>query len=118
VPLTHCTTEHGRKLLPVTVSARAAEPAAMLDCDSEVIPGAARFAGVTRLKGAEFEIPTELDTETLTGPGNAVSVARIEACNWVELTKVVARGKPFQFTIASLVKFVPVTVSVIPAALQ
>jgi hypothetical protein len=118
LPLTHCTTEQGRILLPVTVSVRAGEPAAILDWDSEVIPGAARFAGDDKVNGEEFEIPTELDTETATGPGNAVSVARIEAVTWVELTKVVARGKPFQFTIASLVKFVPVTVSVIPAALQ
>jgi hypothetical protein len=105
-------------LLPVTVSARAPEPAAMLDCDNEAIPGAARFAGVIRLNGKEFDAPTELDTETLTWPGNAVSVARIEAFTWVEPTNVVARGKPFQFTIESLVKFAPVTVSVIPAALQ
>ena len=79
MPLTHCTTEHGRMLLPVTVSARAAEPAAMLDCDSEAIPGAARFGGVTKLNGKEFEVPTALDTDTFTAPGNAVSVARIEA---------------------------------------
>ncbi len=76
-------------LVPVTVKARADDPAAVLDCESDVMPGAARFAGVTRLNGTELEAPTELDTETFTCPGNAVSVARIVALNWVALTNVV-----------------------------
>ena len=118
LPLIHCTTEQGRMLLPVTVSERAGEPAAMLDCDSDVRPGAARFVGDDKVNANEFEFPTELDTETFTGPGNAVSVARIEALSWVELTNVVVRGEPFQFTMASLVRFVPVTVRVIPVPLQ
>lgn len=79
LPLTHCTTEHGRILLPVTVSERAGEPAAMLDCDSDAMPGAARVVGDDKVNGKEFEFPTELETVTLTGPGNAVSVGRIEA---------------------------------------
>jgi hypothetical protein len=36
----------------------------------------------------------------------------------VALTNAVVRGEPFQFTTESLVKFVPVTVSVNPVALQ
>ena len=51
-------------------------------------------------------------------PGNAVSVGVIAAVSCVALTKVVARGEPFQFTTASLVKFVPFTVSVKPWVLQ
>ncbi len=104
--------------MPVTVSARAAEPAAVLDCESDTRPGAARLAGVIRLNVREFDAPTELDAETFTCPGKAVSVGRIVALNCVELTNVVAWGTPFQFTTASLVKFVPFTVSVIPVELQ
>jgi len=89
--------------------------------------------GVTIVKGKLFEIPGEelaaaLKTETVAVPGNAVSVAGIKAVSWLVLTKVVGRAAPFQytmqwltakpFTVESFTKFVPFTVSVMPAALQ
>ena len=95
----HRTTEHGTNELPVTVSVNAGEPAATEVCDSEVILGAGRLvAGVVMVNGNVFDVADEFETETPAGPGNAVSVAEIVATRRVELTKVVARGKPFQFT--------------------
>jgi hypothetical protein len=80
-------------------------------------------AGVERVNGKEPDVPIEFDTVTAAVPGNTASVAGTEAVSCVALTNVVAltncvaliRFKsaiPFQFTIASLVKFVPFTVSV------
>lgn len=71
-------------------------------------------AGVESVNGLEPEVPIELDTVTATVPGDMVAVAGMEAVSCVALTKVVACAAPFQSTIASLVKFVPVTVSVKP----
>ena len=119
LPFTHCTTEHGRMLLPVTVNVSAGLPAATLDWDRAVTDGAGSgVAGVSMVKDSEPEVPSELDTVTVAEPENAVSVGRMAAVNLVALTKVVARGEPFQLTSASLVKFVPVTVRVRPVALQ
>ena len=115
---THCTTEHGRMLLPVTVNVSAGPPAGTLVWESATMEGAGSAAGVNIVNGSELEVPNELDTVTFAEPENAVSVGGIAAVSWVALTNVVARGEPFQFTTASLVKFVPVTVSVRPAALQ
>jgi len=75
--------------------------------------------------GDEGDVPTELVTVTLAVPGNAALAAGTNAVSWVALTKVVAltggpepfgfkSSAPFQFTTASLVKFVPFTVSVKP----
>lgn len=102
-------------LVPVTVSVSAGLPAAAEVWDRELIVGGARaVAGEERVKGKEGEIPAEFVTATTTGPGNAAWVAGMEAVSWVAPTKVVAWGVPFQFTTASLVKFVPFTVSVNP----
>jgi hypothetical protein len=69
---THCTTEHGRRFVPVTVSVSAGLPAAADVCDRELIVGAASAAvGVERVKGTEAEVPTELVTVTAAVPGNA-----------------------------------------------
>ena len=57
-------------------------------------------------------------TVTAAVPGKAGWAAGIEAVICEELTKVVVSGAPFQFTIASLVRFVPFTVSVKPWELQ
>ena len=85
------------------------------------------------MKGTLFEIPGEepkaaLNTETWAVPENAVSVAGIAAVSWVELTTVVGRAEPFQytvelftampFTVELFTKFAPFTVSVSPVALQ
>jgi hypothetical protein len=118
---THCTTEHGRKLgfALVTVNVSAGLPAAAEVCDSELIVGAASpVVGVESVKGRDPEAPSEFVTVTAAVPGNAVWVAGIEAVSCVALTKVVGCAVPFQFTVASLVKFVPLTVSVNPCGLQ
>jgi hypothetical protein len=105
--------------VPVTVSVSAGLPAAADVCDRELIVGAASAAvGVERVKGTEAEVPTELVTVTAAVPGNAGWAGGIEAVICVALTKVVVSATPFQFTIASLVRFVPFTVSVKPWGLQ
>jgi len=49
-------------------------------------------------------------------PAVATSVSGMDAVSWVDDTKVVVRGDPFQSTVAPLRKLLPVTVSVNPAA--
>jgi hypothetical protein len=73
---------------------------------------------VERVTGREFDVPSELVTATPAFPGNAALVAGMAAVSCVALTKVVICAAPFQLTTASLVKFVPFTVSVKPCALQ
>jgi hypothetical protein len=117
--LVHCTTEQGRILDPVTVKVNAELPAPAVVCESELSTGVARpELEVVSVTGEEVEVPTELATVTLAVPGNAAAVAGIAAVSLVALTKVVGSGEPFQFTTASLVKFVPFTVSVKPCVLQ
>lgn len=58
------------------------------------------------------------DTVTVAVPGKAVSAAEIAAVNCVALTKVVARGVPFQLTTEAATKFVPFTTRVNPDAPQ
>lgn len=70
--------------------------------------------GVVIVNGRLPEAPIELEIVTAAVPGNAVSIGVIAAVSCVALTYVVVRADPFQLTNASLVKFVPVTVSVIP----
>ncbi len=106
-------------LLPCKVSVNAGPPAAAEFGAIEVREGVGNaVAGVERVKGNELEAPTEFDTVTRAVPGNAAFVAGMEAVICVALTKVVGCPAPFQFTVASLVKFVPFTVSVKPWALQ
>jgi hypothetical protein len=113
--LTHCTTEQGRRLVPVTVNVIAGLPAAVEVCESELIPAAARAVeGVESVKGKEPDVPIEFVTVTVAVPGNAAWTAEMGAVNCVALTNVVVCAVPFQFTTASLVKFVPFTVSVKP----
>jgi hypothetical protein len=109
----HCTTEQGRRFVPVTVNVSAGLPAAAEICDSEPIVGVASpVAGVESVKGREPDVPIELVTVTTVVPGNAVWATGMEAVSCVALRKVVVCAVPFQFTSASLVKFVPVTVNV------
>ena len=117
--LTHCTTEQGRRLVPVTVTVSAGLPAAAVDCDSELIEGVASAVdGVEMVKGKEPDDPIEFVTVTDAVPGNAAWTAEMGAVNCVALTNVVVCAAPFQFTTALLVKFVPFTVSVKPWELQ
>ena len=55
-------------------------------------------------------------TSTAAVPAVATSVARMVACSWVLLTKVVARAAPFHPTAEPPTKPVPFTVSVNAAA--
>lgn len=117
--LVHCTTEQGKIPEPVTVNEMAALPAPAVVCDSEDSTGVVRAVlEVVSVTGEEGDVPTEFVTVTPAVPGNSAAVAGIAAVSCVALTKVVGSAAPFQFTIASLVKFVPVTVSVKPCALQ
>jgi hypothetical protein len=117
--LVHCTTEHGRIPEPVTVKVTAALPAPAVVCESEVRIGVVRAAlAVVSVTGEDGEVPMEFVTVTPAVPGNAAAAGGIAAVNRVALTNVVGSAAPFQFTMASLVKFVPFTVSVKPCALQ
>lgn len=112
---THCTTEQGRIFVPVTVKVSAAPPAEAEVCESELIEGGANaVVGVERVKGEEPDVPIEFVTVTATGRGNAACAGGMEAVSCVALTKAVVCVVPFQFTSASLVKFVPFTVNVKP----
>ena len=113
--LTHCTTEHGRMFVPVTVKATSGLPTAAEVCESEPFAGTtSAVAGVESVKGIEFDVPSEFVTDTPALPGNAALAAAMAAVSCVALTNVVGCAAPFQFTTASLVKFVPLTESVKP----
>jgi hypothetical protein len=119
VGLVHCTTEQGRIPEPVTVNVTAALPAPAVVCDSDVRIGVVRAVfAVVSVTGEDGEVPMEFVTVTPAVPGNSAAVAGIAAVSCVALTKIVGSAAPFQFTIASLVKFVPFTVSVKPWALH
>lgn len=119
--VTHCTTEHGTKLvvffgsvLLVMVSVTPALPARAVvgesgDGEPDPRAGGERFVvGVEMVNCSEFDVPAALDTETFAVALEAVSIGKIVAVSWVELATVVARDDPFQFTTESLVKVVPV----------
>jgi hypothetical protein len=106
-------------LLPCKVSVNAGLPAAAEFGAIEVREGGGgTVAGLERVKGNELDAPAEFVTVTRAVPGKAAFVAGMEAVTCVALTKVVDCPAPFQFTVVSLVKFVPFTVSVKPWALQ
>ena len=111
--------EQGRIPEPVTVSATAALPAAAVVCDREVRVGVvSAVLDVVSVTGEDGDVPMEFVTVTPAVPGKGAAVAGIAAVNCVALTKVVGSAAPFQCTTASLVKFVPFTVSVNPCALH
>jgi hypothetical protein len=72
--------------------------------------------GVERVSGNEADEPSEFETDTCAVPGKTASLYGMDAVSCVMLTTVVVIDceDPFQFTNASLVKFVPFTVSVKP----
>ena len=79
--LTHCTTEQGRILAPVTANVSAGLPASAVAGASEAMGcGPSRLAeGDVMVKGSVFDVPAELDTETVAGAFEAVSTGRIAA---------------------------------------
>ena len=113
----HCTPEHGRKPLPVTIRVKAAVPAVALVGDREAIV-AAPGAEEEIVNDAGAELTPALETVTEAVPAEAMSEAEIAAVSCVGLTNVVARAEPFQSTTDALTKFVPFTVRLNPVAAQ
>lgn len=68
---------------------------------------------IAKLEEADVPPPgAGFTTVTLAVPADATSAAPIDPANWVELTKVVARGLPFQSIIELAINPVPFTVRV------
>jgi len=117
---THCTLEHGKKLLPVTLRGNATVPAVAPVGEMAVITAAASVDAEI-VKGAGAELTPELETVIETVPAEAISEAGMMAVSCVELTYVVVRAEPFQLmtdVFTPFTKFVPVTVRVNPVGLQ
>jgi hypothetical protein len=75
---------------------------------------------VGTLKFTVFEVPPPgagLVTVTAAVPAEVIAAAGMAAVNRVELTNVVVRAPPAKLTTEAETKFVPLTVSVKPAAL-
>src|SRR2546423_5097649 len=105
------TVEPPAKLLPVTVSVKAAFPAAALAGDRVESVG----DGLLTLNVWAAEVPPPgagVTTVTCGVPAAATSAAAMAAVSCVALTKVVVRVAPFHLTVLPLTKPVPVTVSV------
>ena len=107
------TTEVLTNPVPFTISGKPAEPAKIMEGDSEVITGAGLFATVM-VSVSAFDVPppgaglvTVIDAE----PAFAISVAGIEAFTCVALTNVVVCGAPLKLTTELAIKPVPFTVS-------
>jgi hypothetical protein len=71
---------------------------------------------MVKVTGADATVG--FDTVTVAAPRKAVSVAKIAAVSCIALTKVVARGVPFQLTTEAATKFVPFTTRMNPDAPQ
>src|SRR5438477_80722 len=105
------TVEPPAKLLPVTVSVKAALPADVLVGDRAARVGDELFT--VNVCAAEVPPPgTGVTTVTCGVPAAATSAAAMAAVSCVALTKVVVRVAPFHLTVLPLTKPVPVTVSV------
>jgi hypothetical protein len=120
-PLVHCTTEHGRMFVPVTVNVAPADPAVADAGNTVEIVGTASDPEEI-VKGKVFERTPPLDTPMFTAPADAISEAGMIAESRVELTKVVANADVItgvdgvagiiQSTTDPFTKLVPVTVIV------
>src|SRR5205823_11547226 len=99
------------KPVPVTVSVKAALPAAVLVGDSAARVGDELFT--VNVCAAEVPPPgVGVTTVTCGVPAAATSAAAMAAVSCVALTNVVVRVAPFHLTVLPLTKPVPVTVSV------
>jgi hypothetical protein len=129
LPFVHCTTEHGRRFVPLTVKEKAAAPAVARVCEMETFVGVGGDE-VEIVKGEGFERKPELDTVIEIGDAlaKAISEAGMAAVSCVELTNVVtsadvvARADCVAGTVHSttepFTKFVPVTVRMTPGGLH
>jgi hypothetical protein len=112
-------TEHGTKLLPVTVSVSCPDPATALVGAIDVATGRGKDDGAVTEMGSAFETAKPFDTVIEAVACATVSVYGMRAVSCVGLTKDVGRGEPFQFiTEPPLTKFVPFTCNVTLAGLQ
>ena len=124
LPLVHCTMEHGRRFVPVTVKAVAGVPAVADVGEIAAIVGAGGVEAEI-VNGKAFERAPKLDTPIFTVAAEARSENGIAAVSCVELTNVVAStagtaggGLVIQSTTDPFTKFVPVTVRVTPEGLH
>ena len=60
-PFVHCTTEHGRRFVPLAINVKAALPAAARVCEMETFDGAGGDEAEI-VKGEVFERTPKLDT--------------------------------------------------------
>lgn len=106
------TAEPLTKLVPVTVSENAAEPARTLAGWRLVIVGGF-VAGAVMVKFTAAEVPPPDGFVTVTGTVAAMATAEagIAAVSCVALTKVVVTAVPLKLTVEPLTKFLPVTAS-------
>src|SRR5271156_73891 len=106
------TEEVALKLLPVTVSGKAAAPALAVAGESAVMHGCVLLRGVTS-NSTLFDVPPAgagLVTVMRSAPGQSRSCARITAVSsFGEFTEVV-RGLPLKLTEELEMKLVPVTI--------
>jgi hypothetical protein len=113
----HCTCETGKNPDPVTVNAKALDPA-FTDAGRIDATVGAGFGVIVKENAEEVPPPgVGFTTVTAVVPVEARSVARIAAVNCEELTNVVARLTPFHCTTEFVTKFPPLTVSVNAPAL-
>ena len=127
LPFVHCTTEHGSRFAPLTVSVTATVPAVAPVGERAVIEGVDGEEAET-VNARAFERAPRLDTSTFTVPAEAISETGIVAVSCVELTNVVARAVVIagvdpaagmiQSTTEPFTKFEPATVSVTPEELH
>jgi hypothetical protein len=61
LPIVHCTAEHGKRFVPLTVKGKAAAPAVALVCEMEIFAGAGGDDAEI-VKASMFERTPELDT--------------------------------------------------------
>jgi hypothetical protein len=114
----HCTTEQGRRFVPVTVNVVVPVPAVADAGEIALIVGAGSDEGEI-VKGKAFERAPELDTSIFTVPAEAISETGMMAVSCVGLTNVVAStagtaggGLVTQSTTELFTKFAPLTVKV------
>jgi hypothetical protein len=110
----HRTTEFVTKLVPFTVKVNAAPPAVAELGESPLVVGTGLLAGLI-VNVCTLEVPPPgagLNTVTWAVPAAAISVAGIDAVNWVAEIYVVVRSAPFHRTTEFVTKLVPLTVNV------
>ena len=111
-------TELGTKFVPITAKVKACVPTGAQLGSRELIVGI-WLVSLLMAKLTMLELPppgAELVTITATVPAEAIAAAGMAAVNCVELTNVVVGVVPPKLTIEVARKFIPLTVSVKPAA--